>query len=219
MDLIVLAAGRNERLKHIVPPYMKPVLVINGEPLIKTIVREALCNPVGHLVVVVAPENAAAIAYVLRPYLRNVDLIVQPDATGPLDAAFRALQLCQSELVTIVCADNVIPPATLREALCDDRPSISTSMITVSEAERFTRVKPNGRLIDGPYSEQEDRALTERCWIGPVTVHRQRFDAACRVAFDRDTGLTDALDRCGPFRTYVGNCADIGTPLALKENS
>ena len=64
MDLIILAAGRNERLHGTVPAFMKPLLLVDGQPLIVRLVREALdagvletYDEVGRVIVVAAPQN------------------------------------------------------------------------------------------------------------------------------------------------------------------
>ena len=41
MDVVVLAAGKNERLEGVVAPYHKPLIVLNGRPLIKSLVIDA----------------------------------------------------------------------------------------------------------------------------------------------------------------------------------
>jgi GTP:adenosylcobinamide-phosphate guanylyltransferase len=66
VDTVILAAGRGARLNGIAAPFHKPLLIVNGMPLIVQLVRAAHAtfrgsDETARVVVVVAPENAQAI--------------------------------------------------------------------------------------------------------------------------------------------------------------
>lgn len=229
IDSIILAAGRNERLAGVLPPFMKPFILVNGETLLMSLIQ--LANRyVGRIIVVAAPENVQMIAGLLHNtrYEPNVDIVVQPSAVGPLDAVRRALPLCSGEYVNILCGDNVVSHEDLAGTVdrVNDDPAAHYAICTRREYEvpralQFSRVTEQGGLIEGREELGVQHGLradgSYHCWVGPVVARRARLVDAMSVAAESPLirRLSAALDLMGGLREHEGQCTDIGTPGAL----
>ena len=93
-----MAGGSNERLKSVIPSFHKPLLVINGRPLVVDIVDKLLqaTSSSDRVIVVCSPHNVNAIADVVsRVALTGadeIDFVVQPQPIGIVDATVRGLR-------------------------------------------------------------------------------------------------------------------------------
>lgn len=239
-DSVILAAGRNTRLKGLVPSYYKPLVIVNGRPLIVSLTQNLLRNCKA-VVIVASPENCGMIVELLTAnelMSPNVHVIIQPEARGPGEGLWRGLQCCKSERVVLVCGDNAIPGQDIDNVVLTDqavedhslaRHSVTTSVFKTfdtEEARRFTRVTEDqkryvegvegGRWSDGYY----------RCWTGPLAFDRsfalERFSAEVLRYRPGDPEIkisgvfnVDDLD----IRLVSGHSVDIGTSDALVENS
>ena len=162
---IVLAAGNGRRLKGIVPTGLKPLIVVNGEPLITRIVDQAI--EVSDLVtVVVSPANAAPIVELVGT---GVHYVVQPEPRGPGDALRRGLVTSGNVSRSLVLmGDNWLEDGVV-QTVVDSRADVvigvrDIGVIYPDVARRFTRVKvnPSGVLVS-----EEGHVLG---WAGPWTV-------------------------------------------------
>lgn len=110
---VVLAAGKNERLAPVVPPFHKPLLVYEGETLVGRAARLA-STITDEVIVVVAPQNAAPIAEVVT----EGTLIVQRQPTGPVDALCLARPYVgPDDSVLLMMGDNTFEIQDLLEVM------------------------------------------------------------------------------------------------------
>jgi len=241
---VILAAGRNTRLKGLIPSYHKPLVIVNGKPLLVGIIQNLL-QLVNSIAVVVSPQNAQVISEVLSDcdLAASVSIIVQPEAKGPGDAVIRGQVGAVAERLVVICADNIIPKSDLLSAINQDTIICSSltvedaeSRVTVShtetsddsEASRFTRVKkvdgtwnfienaPGGAWEDGNY----------RCWVGPLIADRFSLVTAIRQLHSLRSETQEL--KIGPALNFIqnvdvelvpGHSYDIGTSDALFEAS
>lgn len=220
MDCVILAAGRGQRLDGIAAPFHKPLLVVNGKPLIVSAVDLALahCETVA---VVVAPENAAPINHVLGR--RNIEMVVQRFPDGPGHALLRGLRTTQSKYVTVLMADNVLSHEDLRNAVSEPEISaIGVRHMSLTEASRFTYLsQSDGWCEDGsPQMEDADSQGTVPCWCGPLTVNRVRaFEVLARASFVQELKIGPHLNKIfaddSPY-LFTSQSMDIGVPEALS---
>jgi CTP:molybdopterin cytidylyltransferase MocA len=239
-DAVILAAGKNTRLKGVVPSSFKPLMIVNGRPLIVTLVKQALSS-VGNATVVVSPQNCAAICEVLYdngllddPTL--VRIVVQPAARGPGEGLQRALLSCHSQRVLLLLGDNIVPSTDIVNCIetdvktCAevDAGTVVTVCTTVLEDEgdalRFTRVsfgdKKHLSFVEGEQGgEWPDGSY--KCWVGPML-----FDRLRALNTLRHTNYTGGeLKISGPIgsiphvdiRWVKGSSVDVGTSDALLQ--
>lgn len=108
MDAVILAAGRGSRLRGLVASGMKTLVVVEDEPLIVRLIRQATTAGAKRVVLVVSPSNCAAIADVVNANGHDVAYVVQPEPTGPADALRRGLEACETGDVLVLLGDNVL---------------------------------------------------------------------------------------------------------------
>lgn len=181
ISCIILAAGENARLKDIVAPYNKPLILVNGLPLIRHALNHAEDDWGVHysdITIVASPLNIYNLTQ-LSP--NGVNWVIQPKPAGPVDAINRALPMCNHPAVLILCADNTFTRA-------DDTPTnlahmmrvpntvgvIATRRLPTAEASRFTRLKvERGRARVCTPEEKHEGGVV--CWIGPLGLNRDRM--------------------------------------------
>lgn len=227
VDTVILAAGRGSRLEGAAAPFWKPLMVVNGEPLVVTVARQGVTINLGRTIIVVSPENAQPICQVLAHHnlAEAVDIVVQPAPTGPGDAFLRASAFLDGR-VMILCADNVIPDWDVQR--CKD--CLGTLVIGVrllesvesEEAERFTRITEGGHVEEGPH-RRPDAVWNDgkyRVWLGPLVLDaasfqdvlvRRRLDEELKIGANLEGYLDCPAGVKGPTLVPV-NCYDIGVP-------
>ncbi len=231
MDVIILAAGRNERLKGIVPLYHKPLLVVNGKPLIVRMLDIINGWTTGKIVIVVAPENAKTIVEMTRDCVNQpIDYIIQPYATGPGNAFIQAAEICKSKKIMILCGDNYFQEEDLRQMFSlasfdGERFIIGTRTIkTKEEAQRFTVITPKWGILEGLALQHNDDFWENiggyRCWVGPLIVPHPMFRDILNEQSHHVSELKigEHLDKIGLKPTLVDcDCLDIGVPEVVED--
>ena len=110
MRAIVMAAGEGRRLRPLTERWPKPILPIDGRPLIATLIREL--SDAGFAPVTVVTGHLAEQVERLLAGL-DVSFVRQPEPLGSLDAVRRALE-ADAQLPAIVSgADTVFQPGAL----------------------------------------------------------------------------------------------------------
>jgi hypothetical protein len=227
MDTVILAAGRGARLEGVAAPFWKPMFVVNGEPLVVKVARQAVTINLGRTVVVVSPENAQPICQVLAAHNLTgaVDIVVQPMAGGPGAAFLRAAPLLHGEKAMILCADNVIPDGDVQKVLDaveenpDDPLVIGTRLIhDFDEADRFTLIAESGAIREGTTPQGAEWGDDLWCaWVGPLVVPVAELVRAirsdnCQVGDELKIGPALEVVRKGQPLTVSVDCYDIGSP-------
>ena len=213
VSAVILAAGANTRLAGIVPSYMKPLILVNGRPLIQHAVEHAEQDwGVSQVIVVVSPVNAHMLTQILTP--SRFDWVLQPEPLGVVDAIARALTVVRWPRTLIMCADNTFDrnqPVAIGKALDRNTNVIVTRDMPIEAARRFTRISENsGRVLDACSSED-----SRRCWVGPLLLSTPGL----KRVLDDDLHITIAslitLASGEVYETLPMECADLGVPEAL----
>jgi choline kinase len=229
MDAVILAAGKNERLKGLVAPYHKPLLVVEGKPLVLR-VMESCKRFVDRIILVVAPENAHAMASLVGSWgmSHRLHIVVQPVPLGPGEALYRGLCVSDSIETLVVCGDNIVPAADMEKFNYPQCSRIGVGVkITESdeEAQRFSRLdvntwqfiedRPGGKTADGRYL----------CWLGPIRVPTRPTQNVLEQAIKmqvkrREIKIAENLNRLNwevvPIEV---SCVDVGIPTVLEDVS
>lgn len=165
---IILAAGANTRLKGIVPSFRKPLLLMNGRPLIQHALQFAYAQCVTRIVIVASPHNVADLVSV-TPVAPHIRWVIQPEPTSVIDAIELAMPLCTGAYTFVLCADNTFDGDFILPNGCDS--GFASRHVPWPQSQRFTRYSlgshgVNLRLIPAESDEQGDG-----CWIGPLLLH------------------------------------------------
>lgn len=225
MDAVILAGGKGSRLEGVMPAYWKPLMPINGVPLIRRIweqchVQEAVEN----VFVVVAPDNAKQVAEVLHGRRSCTYIIVQPEALGPGHALGLALELSRADTALIVMGDNLLEDDDVEKVAelgVENEFVIGTAEVAGHEATRFTRIYADGLIEEGPNLRPGIQGPTT-VWCGPLVVPVAGMLEALYKGGD-DPGER----KIGTHLRYIHKepmlvpCAaiDIGTPETIMEVS
>lgn len=171
-EAIILAAGRGDRLHGVAAPFHKPLMLINGRPLIVRAVEAAVSAAnICHVIVVAAPENVVPMSSLLTEYLtdRRVTMVVQPEPRGPGAALLTGLAASSWPTVMVLLGDNVLTTEDIEQHTFSF--SIGFTYESAEDAKRFTR------LIDADHHTTivEDHNLEfdddpQRVWVGPLVM-------------------------------------------------
>src|SRR5947208_13344454 len=104
MEAIVMAAGEGRRLRPLTERYAKPVLPIDGRPVIVTLLHELRAAGIDR-VTVVSGHLADQVETLCEPF--GVRFVRQPEPLGSADAAQRGLD---SLPALVLGADTVFTP-------------------------------------------------------------------------------------------------------------
>jgi mannose-1-phosphate guanylyltransferase len=116
LPAIVMAAGEGSRLRPLTDRYAKPVLPIDGRPVLATLLRELAAADVrdvwlvtGHLA-----EQVEALAGDGRPFGLVVRTVSQPTPDGAGEAVRRAVAAGAEPPCLVVAADTLFTPGDIR---------------------------------------------------------------------------------------------------------
>jgi CTP:molybdopterin cytidylyltransferase MocA len=111
MEAVVLAAGEGRRLRPLTERWPKPILPIEGKPVIATLLRELEAAGIDAVTVVVGHLGDQ-----VRQLLAGLDVrfAEQPGPLGSADAVRRAVAAGARAPFVVTVADTVFTPGDLR---------------------------------------------------------------------------------------------------------
>jgi len=110
-----MAAGEGRRLRPLTERWPKPILPIDGKPVIATLLRELADAGIG-AVTVVTGHLAQQVEELLgdgSPFGTSVGYARQPEPLGSADAVRRALEAGAAPPLVVVAADTVFEPGVV----------------------------------------------------------------------------------------------------------
>jgi NDP-sugar pyrophosphorylase family protein len=115
VEAIVMAAGEGTRLRPLTESWPKPVLPIDGRPVIATLLRELAAAGLAQVTVVSGhlAEKVEALVGDGSAFELRVACVRQPRADGSADAVRRALAGGAATPALVVVADTVYRPGDL----------------------------------------------------------------------------------------------------------
>lgn len=201
---MILAGGKSERLKGIVPPYHKPFLVVNGKSLLVAAVEEAQRAQANRIVVVATGENAMPVWQLVREEPR-VTVVLDDHGVG--NALAVGLSVCREQRVLVLMSDNVFAKDDVPNVIGHPT-AIGVRKIPARLAQRYTRLINCTWVEGGPSTEHLDDL---HVWCGPLVVSRNRALAILPGA----TSIGHHLGTICPGAVLVHTgTRDIGTPEA-----
>lgn len=229
MDTIILAAGKGSRLNGITAPYMKPLLVVNGKPIIRHAIERAKQVTTGRVIVVAAPENALAITQIIvaAGLDQYVTIVLQMRPGGPGEAVLIGMRLVTSSKVLILMGDNVTSTGdivSVIDATADDSSAVGvTANVKHDDAERFTWYHKNVGWREKINPAEENLHETElvSAWCGPICMDRATFIQALNrlhvieEAQHPEKSIGKAFNFVHNVRLVPVSTIDIGVPEQL----
>lgn len=224
MDAVILAGGRGQRVAELAGMYRKPLMEVNGVPLVRRSVILALGAGVAEPIVVVSPENAWDVSEALHNL--SATLIIQRKPLGPGDALRVGLQVRSRQLghyrVMVLLSDNVTTEEDV-DLVTRHETAVGVRTLDRAEAGRYTWFDPDRNdwvekveIPDGPPVD---------CWVGPFVGWRDMMETTlAEVCQGAQHAGAEAL--IGPYLGRMTNrlntprvavtSVDVGTPESYK---
>ncbi len=223
MDAVILAGGRGSRLRGVVAEYHKPLLVVNGRPLLLGVYRAATEVVDGRIIIVTAPSNVQPIVELLDTAdaftSDRTRVIVQPNPTGPGDGLRLGLEVADHEETLVLCADNVMTTEDVQAVA--DGGALPTIGVKVTEdqtmAIRLARISESFEVIEGRSGGVWSDGRY-RCWLGPLLVPTSRMYEVlteAKVSASDELKIASHLNQLGSAELVRVNCHDVGTLDAI----
>jgi NDP-sugar pyrophosphorylase family protein len=222
VQVVVMAAGEGRRLRPLTERYAKPVLPVDGRPVIVTLLHEVRTAGIEHVTVVVG-HLAGQVERLLAGFPLDVRFVRQPEPLGSADAVRRGLEGVPA---VVVAADTVFAPGDIGRFASvsghaiagrrDPPPSPPHRYGLGVVKGRVTRVlddDPANPLASAPLwrlGETFDRALLDELPGPPFelsAVFQRLIDAGETVhgvEIDATRDLTDPLDCLEENFPYLG---------------
>ena len=115
LDAVVMAAGEGRRLRPLTERWPKPILPIDGRPVLAKLLRELACAGTGPVWLVAGHlgEQVERLAGDGRAFGVDIRLVRQPKALGSADAVQRAVDAGAEPPLLVTAADTVFAPGDL----------------------------------------------------------------------------------------------------------
>lgn len=185
MDAIILAGGRGTRVMELAPEYHKPLLPVDGVPMVTLAVDLALRAGVTCPVVVAAPANAEAICEALEG--RPAFVVIQRQALGAGHALLLGLQasprpFVDCDRVLVLLSDNLSTDLDVH-AVAQHPTAVGIKYIERRNAFRFDRLDDDGRWVaKEPIRNMDGPPIA--CWVGPFIGWRSHMTRVLAQAVD-----------------------------------
>jgi NDP-sugar pyrophosphorylase family protein len=215
---VVIAAGRGTRLRPITDHWPKPVLPIDGEPVVVTLLHDLAAAGIGRFTVVTG-HLAEQVEALVAPLPYQIRFARQPEPNGSLDA-LRSAEPRAPFLVA--AADTRFAPGDLARFVAEGR-AREGALAVRRQAGRpeYTRVGvEDGRVVrlvapDAP----GDWTAAPLWWLGAAAA-AHLGDEVPGPPFELAAALQNAID-AGVLVSaiQIGRTRDLTTPVDLiREN-
>jgi NDP-sugar pyrophosphorylase family protein len=217
VEVVVMAAGEGRRLRPLTERYAKPVLPIDGRPVIVTVLHELAAAGVGR-VTVVTGHLAEQVEALLAGFPHELRFVRQPRADGGADAV-RCAGLEPPYLV--VGADTRFSQGDIADFV--SRAPAYDSAVAVRHragSPLRDRVKVERGLVTRFGYENPDNTLTGApLWFVGPDAHRH-LDSLSGPPFELREALQRARDEGGRVGGIeIGPTRDLTDPLdVIREN-
>ena len=205
MDAIILAAGKGTRLRPHTETVPKPLLDVQGRPILDWII--GALPPVDRLVVVVNYLAEQIESYLAKQtHVKNWTTVRQAEPRGTGDALMSCRGAVTSDRVMVLNGDDLIGRADLANLA-----TVSMGILThsVNEPEHYgiTFRNPDGtleKIVEKPTGLVPPQLAN----IGGYMFPREVFDLTLPLSPRNEYEITDAVSQLaakGPFHVVAAN--------------
>jgi bifunctional UDP-N-acetylglucosamine pyrophosphorylase/glucosamine-1-phosphate N-acetyltransferase len=205
MDAIILAAGKGTRLRPYTESIPKPLLLVQGRPILDWII--GALPPVERLVVVVNYLAEQVEDYLARQkHVRNWHTDRQTEPRGTGDALMSCREAIRSDTVMVLNGDDLIGRADLAR-LAAVPLGILAHPVDVPENYGILFSRPDGtleRIVEKPKGLPPPQLANVGGYVFPRTV----FDLTLPLSPRGEYEITDAVAQLaarGPFHIVAAN--------------
>lgn len=233
LEAVILAAGRGQRMEGVAKPFYKPMLEINGIPLLGYAIEYASISGAEKVTVVVSPHNVDDIEEVVSPYSSWVEIAVQRSPLGPGHAALIGMKKVASNKTMLLMSDNIMDGSIVAEMATNCAVTginaVGTREVPLAKANRFTRVRYNGGknytyVENVPVTDDDMWPDTKSAvvWCGPLvydtdlaySVLNREFSSGFSGELKIGPYLNEIMS--GPTMLVDVHAMDVGIPAAYE---
>lgn len=220
---IVMAAGEGRRLRPLTERWPKPVLPIDGRPVVATLLRELAGAGVTRATIVTGhlADQIERLVGDGRPWGLEVRFASQPRADGSADAVARALDAGAELPCTVVGADTVFSPGDVGRFLAEarGRPAVAVRRDPPPDPpHRWPVAATDGRVTRLVDDDPTNPLAGAPLWLltAEVAVHL-RID---RAPYELGNSYQAAIDAGADVRAVeIGKTRDLTDPLDLVQEN
>lgn len=215
-----MAAGEGSRLRPLTERWPKPVLPIDGRPVVGTLLRELVGAGLERVTIVVGHlgEQVRALVGDGSAYGLEVRYAEQPKAHGSADAIRRAIEAGAAAPLLVAAADTVFRPGDVADAAARWRRSDSVGGLAVrpvprAELEERSPVRvEHGRVVELGGAPAEGCLAAAPLWfLGEALT--ARLDALSGPPYELAEAFRAALAAGEPVAALpVGPTRDLTRP-------
>jgi NDP-sugar pyrophosphorylase family protein len=212
-DAVVMAAGEGTRLRPLTERWPKPILPIDGRPVIATLLREVAAAGIERAFVVTGYLAEQVEELVRDGFDLDVRFVRQPSVLGSADTVVRALAAGAEPPLLVTAADTVYTPGDLGRFVRE------AAGAPAALAVRRDPARPGVKVVDGlvaelVYGGETPFGSAPLWWLGAELV--PLLEGLPGPPYE----LADVFRRAGSVRAVeIGKTRDLTYPVDLvREN-
>jgi bifunctional UDP-N-acetylglucosamine pyrophosphorylase/glucosamine-1-phosphate N-acetyltransferase len=214
MDAIILAAGKGTRLRPHTETVPKPLLPVQGRPILDWIV--GALPPVDRLVVVVNYLAEQIEDYLAKqPHVRNWATVRQTEPRGTGDALMSCQGAITGEKVMVLNGDDLIGRADLA-TLAAVPMGILTHPVDAPENYGVVFRNPDGTLKQ-IVEKQKGLTAPQLANVGGYVFPKRVFDLTLPLSPRGEYEITDAVSQLAATGPFFVVAADYWLPIGTVE--
>jgi dTDP-glucose pyrophosphorylase len=233
MQAVILAAGIGERMAPFTEVLPKPLLPIDGRPVLQSVLEILEQCEIKNVVIVVGYLKEKIMKYVgAGEFGVRVDYAYQDRAEGSGDALKKARDLVDQDFL-VIAADTVFDPSEIKEMVAYFNASDIDALIGLKkvDAERIkrgstVRVGPDG-VIEQIIEKPEKHRILSDISAAPVFIfsskiwpYLQELKPSRNGKYELATAIQDLINNEGKVKgCFLSYSRDITRPIdVLREN-
>jgi glucose-1-phosphate thymidylyltransferase len=225
IDAVVMAAGEGRRLRPITERWAKPILPIDGRPVIATLLRELRVADVTRAWVVTGHlgEQVRELAGDGSAFGLDVEDVRQPSVLGSADAVARAIEAGATVPLIVCAADTVFRSGDIALFVHSFADAGAAGAVAVRRDPPPGPGRPRIRIADGMVAllgddDEGNPWSGAPLWaVGGAVAERLRCD---REPFELENAFRGAMaDGARIAAIEIGKTRDLTDPLDLVEEN
>jgi dTDP-glucose pyrophosphorylase len=166
-----MAAGEGTRLRPLTEAWPKPLLPIDGRPVLATLLRELAASGFERVTLVTGhlAEQLEELVGDGSPFGLAVETVRQPEALGSADAVTRAIRAGAEPPLLVTAADTVFTPGDIARVLEAWKSASAAGAVGVRRGGRpdQTRVRvEDGRVVELDAGSDADHTAAPLWFLG-----------------------------------------------------
>ena len=219
MQVVIIAAGRGVRMGDLTNDTPKPMLKINGRPILEYILAN-LPDEISEVVLVIGYKGEIIKSYFGDQYKnKKISYIIQEDLNGSGDAVWQAKDLLKDKFL-VLNADDLYCFSDLEKFIANEPPAILAKEMDNPGRFGVLKTDDNGHLLEIIETPQENYGNLVN--IGAYLLNKNFFDyklvKKSKKISEKEFGLPQTMMKMnGDYKIKVAK-AEFWQPLGYPED-